>query len=66
MRNTEAQEFQDFIRNWALKKMRKQEKKLRYYAGIYFGEPMAIVYARNGTKIIHNNGEESVIQASEE
>ena len=65
MSDTETKEFQDFIRAWALMKMRKQEKKLCYYASIYFGEPVAIVYARNGAKVIHN-GTEGEVSVSEE
>ena len=41
----ELQEFQGFMRQWALKKMRKLEKKLRKYAKIYFGEPVTIIYS---------------------
>jgi hypothetical protein len=43
----ELQEFNNYIRQWALKKMRKQEKKLLYYAEVYFGEPVTIVYAKD-------------------
>lgn len=46
----ESQEFQGFMRQWAAKKMRKQEKKLRKYARIYFGKPVSIIYSWDGTK----------------
>lgn len=59
-------EYRDFVRAWALKKMKKQEKKLKHYAQLYFGEPVAIVYARKGAVIVHRNGEESMISVSEE
>ena len=58
----EEKEFKDFIRQWALKKMKRHEKKLKRYARIYFGEPMAIIYARNGAKIVHNDGSEGEIR----
>ena len=61
MSDPDTKEFDEFIRKWAWKKMRKLEKKLGSFAAIYFGEPMAIVYARNGTKIIHQDGEESEV-----
>lgn len=41
----ELQEFQGFMRQWAAKKMRKQEKKLRKYARLYFGKPVSIIYS---------------------
>ena len=62
----EFQEFQDFTRKWALKKMRKLEKKLRKYAKIYFGEPIAIIYARNGVKVVHKDGTEGTVKALDE
>lgn len=37
-------EFRRFIRDWAFKKMRKLEKKLLYFAKLYFGEPGTITY----------------------
>ena len=40
----ELNSFQQFIREWALKRMRKLEKKLLYFARIYFGEPGTITY----------------------
>lgn len=50
-----------FYPRQSIKEDEKQEKRLKYYARIYFGEPMAIVYARNGAKIVHGNGTESEI-----
>lgn len=61
--NQETEEFNDFIRAWALKRMRRQEKKLKYFARLYFGEPMAIVYARSGAKIIHRDNTEEEVRA---
>lgn len=40
----ELNSFQQFVRNWAYKKMRKLEKKLLYFAKLYFGEPGTITY----------------------
>lgn len=61
----EAQEFQGFIRQWVLKKMRKQEKKLRKYAKLYFGEPVTIIYAKDGTKVTRSDGVKGVTKAQE-
>ena len=51
----------EYLRQWcrkrARKKMGKLERKLQRYAKEYFGEPMAIVYARDGAKIVTNDGE---------
>lgn len=58
----EAKDFKDFIKRWAFKKMRKYEKKLQYFAELYFGEPMAIVYLKNGTKVTRNDGTEGEIK----
>ena len=54
---------QDCIKSWAYKKMQKISKKLSRYAGIYFGEPITIVCARNGAVIVHKDGSESVLKA---
>ena len=51
------------IKNWAYKKIKKLEKKLKRYAGIYFGEPIMIVYARTGAVIVHKDGSESIVKA---
>lgn len=40
----DVREFKAYIKRWATKKMRKLEKKLRYYANIRYEEPMIIVY----------------------
>ena len=61
----ELQEFQDFMRQWALKKMRKHEKKLRKYAKVYFGEPVTIIYAKDGTKVTRSDGVKGVTKAQE-
>lgn len=66
MSESEKNAQQETIKQWALKKMKKQEKKLKRYAKIYFGEPMGIVYCRSGVKIVHNDGSESEIRASDE
>lgn len=58
----EEKDFKDFIKKWAFKKMRKQEKKLRYYARLYFEEPVSIVYLKNGTKVIRKDGTEGEIR----
>ena len=62
----EAKDFKDFIKKWAFKKMRKQEKRLQYYARIFFGEPVTIVYAREVsvevTNVIHEEDLEGEIQ----
>ena len=42
----EYMEFQECVRKWAIKKMRKQEKRLEFFARIYFGEPVSIIYSR--------------------
>lgn len=54
---------QDCIKNWTYKKMQKISKKLSRYAGIYFGEPVTIVYARSGAVIVHKDGSESILKA---
>lgn len=61
----EVQEFQGFMRQWALKKMRKLEKRLRKYAKIYFGEPVTIIYAKDGTKVTRSDGVKGVTKAQE-
>ena len=61
----EFKEFQYFIKQWAAKKMRKQEKKLRKYAKIFFGEPVTIIYAKDGTKVTRSDGVEGVTKAQE-
>ncbi len=66
MHETELNAQQEFIKKWALKKMRKLEKKLKRYARIYFGKPMAIVYCQTGAIVVHRDGSESTISASEE
>lgn len=59
----EAEEFDSFIKAWALKKMRRQEKKLKYFARLYYGKPMAIIYAQDGATIVHNDGTEEEVRA---
>lgn len=59
----EAEEFDSFIKAWALKKMRRQEKKLKYFVRLYYGKPMAIIYAQDGAKIVHNDGTEEEVRA---
>lgn len=66
MNEKELDAQQEFIRKWALKKMKKQEKKLKRYARIYFGKPMAIVYCQIGAIVVHRDGSESTISATEE
>ena len=63
MHSTDIEAQKACVRNWAYKKMRKLEKKLKRYAGIYFGEPMTIVYARSGAIIVHKDGSESIVKA---
>lgn len=58
----EAEEFDNFIKAWALKKMRRQEKKLKRFARIYFGEPVAIIYAKNGAKVVSKDGTEGEVR----
>lgn len=58
----EFQEFQEYVKDWAFKKMQKLEKKLQRYARMYFGDPVAILYARNGVKIVHGDGTESIVR----
>lgn len=59
-------EQMNYNRKWMQEKARKKkdklEKKLQKYAAIYFGEPVAIVYAKNGAKIVTNDGEVSEIK----
>lgn len=63
MIDRDMEEQKAYIKNWAYKKMQKLEKKLSRYAGIYFGEPITIVYARSGAVIVHKDGSESVLKA---
>ena len=63
MHSTDMEAQKACVRNWAYKKMRKLENKLKRYAGIYFGEPMLIVYARSGAIIVHKDGSESIVKA---
>lgn len=65
MHNEDMKAQQDCIKKWAYKKMQKLEKKLKWFAGIYFGEPMIIIYARNGAVVVHKDGSESVLKAGE-
>lgn len=65
MNDAEYKEFQKFIRQWAYKKMQKREKRLKYFARIYFGEPVAIIYAKNGAKVVCKDGTEGTIKVSE-
>ena len=65
MDDSEVKEFEKFMKKWALKKMRKLEKKLHKYAAIYFGEPVAILYAKKGSMIVHKDGSESRIGGAE-
>ena len=58
----EYQEFRKWIRELAYKKMQKLEKKLKHYARLYFEEPVAIVYAKNGAKIITKDGAEGEVR----
>lgn len=60
--NREEKEFNDFIRSWALKQMRRREKKLKRFASIYFGEPVAIIYAKNGAKVVSKDGTEGEVR----
>lgn len=65
MRDDDLKDQQAFIKKWAYKKMQKLEKKMKKYARIYFGKPMAIMYVANGTKVVHQDGSESEIRVSE-
>lgn len=40
----EMEAFQDFVRDYARKRMRRLEKRLRHYAKLYYGYPVAIVF----------------------
>lgn len=58
----EMEEFNNFIKTWALKKMHRQEKRLERFARIYFGEPVAIIYAKNGAKVVSKDGTEGEVR----
>lgn len=58
----EEKEFNEFIRSWALKQMRRREKKLKRFASIYFGEPVAIIYAKNGARVVSKDGTEGEVK----
>lgn len=60
--NSEEKEFNEFIRSWALKQMRRREKKLKRFASIYFGEPVAIIYAKNGARVVSKDGTEGEVK----
>lgn len=60
--SSEEKEFNDFIRSWALKQMRRREKKLKRFASIYFGEPVAIIYAKNGARVVSKDGTEGEVR----
>jgi len=47
----------------ALYKMQRLEKKIKKLAAVYFGEPMAVIYARTGATVVHKDGTESRVQA---
>lgn len=49
------------VKERAWKKMQKLEKKLRRHARQYFGEPVAIVYAKRGSRIVGLDGGEMKI-----
>lgn len=40
----EFTEFREYVKRLALKKMKKQEKKLLNYAKLYYGAPVAVLY----------------------
>ena len=61
----EYKEFRKWIREFAYKKMQKLEKKLKYYARLYFEEPVAIVYAKNGAKIVTKDGTEGEVRVTQ-
>lgn len=54
----ELNSFAQFIREWALKRMQKFEKKLLFHSRIYFGEPGTITYETPKMKrIVFPDGE---------
>lgn len=60
----------EYVAMWsrkkAKKKMDKQEEKLLKFAKDYFGENVAIIYARAGAVVVdRDTGEESVIVPKE-
>lgn len=56
--------FRKAMKEVADKKMRKLSKKLEHWAGIYFGEPVAIIYARKGAVVETEDGERCIIEPS--
>ena len=60
--SSEEKEFNEFIRSWALKQMHRREKKLKRFASIYFGEPVAIIYAKNGARVVSKDGTEGEVK----
>ena len=44
VQNDEYEEFEGFIKEWAWKKMRKLERKIKRFAKIYFGGPVVLMY----------------------
>lgn len=61
----EAEEFNNFIKAWAQKKMRLQEKKLKYYARLYYGKSVAIMYVKEGVsaKIVREGDTEEEVES---
>ena len=59
MNSLDEKEFKKFMKKWAHKKMQKLEKKLHYYARIFFGEPVMIVYVKKDAKIVYHNNDGS-------
>ena len=55
----EMSDFRYFVRKWALKRMRKLEKKLFYFAQIYFGENVRMITyeTKNKTLYVLSDGE---------
>lgn len=44
----ETKDFDEFLKQYSKKKMKKLEKKLRRYAEMYYGAPVAIQYLLPG------------------
>lgn len=59
----------EYARAWwmrkARKKMDKLEKQLEKWARVYFGEPVVVIYARDGAVIVAKDGTESEIRINE-
>lgn len=66
MNTPESDNYQvEYGRQWLrakhLKRMRKLEEKLEKEASKYFEEPVAVIYARKGARVVDRNGEEYMI-----